>query len=45
VPAGLDVLGCWHWNHHSHLAEIWTMIGRSAGAIDAMITHRIGLEE
>jgi Zn-dependent alcohol dehydrogenase len=33
------------WNHQRHLAEIWTMIRRSAGAIDAMMTHRMGLEE
>jgi hypothetical protein len=45
VPAGLEVLGWWHWNHQRHRADSWTMIRRSARAIGAMMTHRKGLEE
>lgn len=45
VPAGLTMYGCWHWNHQHFLAEMWTMIRRSADAIDVMITHRFTLDE
>ena len=45
VPAGLDIFGCWHWNHQRFLPEMWTMIRRAGAAIDTMITHRMPLDD
>lgn len=44
VPAGLDVYGCWHWNHQRRLSRMWTMISDSADRIELMITHRFELD-
>lgn len=45
VPGGLDIYGCWHWNHQLHLADMWAMIRAAGPAIDTMITHRAPLSE
>ncbi|GAA2097103.1 L-threonine 3-dehydrogenase [Microlunatus panaciterrae] len=45
VPAGLEVHGCWHWNHQHFLQDMWTMIRKSGPAIDLMITHRMSLDD
>jgi len=45
VPLGLDVHGCWHWNHQRHLEEMWRTIRRAGSAIDTMVTHRAPLED
>jgi threonine dehydrogenase-like Zn-dependent dehydrogenase len=45
IPAGLDIYACWHWNHALHLAGMWAMIRAAGAGIDAMITHRLALDE
>ncbi len=45
VPLGLDVHGCWHWNHERHLEEMWRTIRQAGAAIDTMVTHRAPLED
>ncbi len=45
VPTGLDLHGCWHWNHHHELSRMWQMIKDSADRIDRMITHRFDLAD
>lgn len=45
VPSGLDVHGCWHWNHQHSLGDMWTSIRRAEPLIDLMVTHRLPMDE
>lgn len=45
VPAGLDVYGCWHWNHQRYADDMWATIRRANHLIDTMVTHRFRLDE
>ncbi|WP_375386918.1 zinc-binding dehydrogenase [uncultured Amnibacterium sp.] len=45
VPLGVEIHGCWHWNHQVHLEEMWRTIRRAHDAIDLIITHRFALED
>lgn len=45
VPLGLDVHGCWHWNHQRDAEDMWTTVRRSAAALDTLVTHRFPLEQ
>jgi len=45
VPLGLDVHGCWHWNHQQHAPDMWTTIRATTGAIDTLITHEFDLDD
>jgi L-iditol 2-dehydrogenase len=44
-PTGLEVFGCWHWNHQAHLPEMWKTIRKADTAIDTMITHTFDLDQ
>lgn len=44
VPLGIDVYGCWHWNHQRHADRMWTTIRVTGPAIDTMVTHRLPLD-
>ncbi|SDU85149.1 zinc-dependent alcohol dehydrogenase [Jiangella alkaliphila] len=45
VPLGIDVHGCWHWNHQLQTDRMWTTIRAAGPAIDAMVTHRLPLAD
>jgi threonine dehydrogenase-like Zn-dependent dehydrogenase len=45
VPLGLDIAGCWHWNHQRHAEEMWTTVRAAGDLLDLMITHEFGLED
>jgi L-iditol 2-dehydrogenase len=45
VPQGLQVNGCWHWNHKAHAPEMLSVIRASAGQIDTFVTHTFPFEE
>lgn len=45
VPHGVEIHGCWHWNHIRDAAAMWAMIRRSPQALDVMVTHEFGLRE
>lgn len=45
VPLGLDVHGCWHWNHQRDAEDMWCTVRRSAAALDTLVTHEFGLED
>lgn len=45
APSGLDVFGCWHWNHQRYTSDMMTMIAKAAAGIDMVITHRFPLAE
>lgn len=42
---GLEVHGCWHWNHQRDALEMFALIRRSMGALDSLVTHSFALEE
>ena len=42
---GLEIHGCWHWNHQRDALEMFALIRRSMGALDTLITHSFALEE
>lgn len=45
VPLGLDVSGCWHWNHQRYAEQMWTTIRSAGSLLDAMVTHEFALDE
>ncbi|QJU55238.1 zinc-binding dehydrogenase [Herbiconiux sp. KACC 21604] len=44
VPLGLDIHGCWHWNHQVHGSAMISTIRSSTDALDTAITDRFDLE-
>lgn len=45
VPLGLDIHGCWHWNHLTSAPAMWETIRKAGPLLDRMITHTLGLEQ
>lgn len=45
VGKGLEVRGCWHWNHQRDADEMFGIIRRSVPSLDALVTHEFALEE
>lgn len=44
VPRGVEIHGCWHWNHTRDAASMWAAIRQSPRALDAMVTHEFELK-
>jgi L-iditol 2-dehydrogenase len=44
VALGLEVHGCWHWNHQRHAPGMFEVIRRSGDALKALVTHEFPLE-
>jgi threonine dehydrogenase-like Zn-dependent dehydrogenase len=45
VPLGLDIYGCWHWNHQTMAPLMWETVRKASKSLDQMITHRFALDE
>jgi L-iditol 2-dehydrogenase len=45
VPLGIDVHGCWHWNHQRHAEDMWATIRAADSMIDQLITHHLALDQ
>lgn len=45
VPLGLDIHGCWHWNHLSSAPAMWETIRKAGPLLDRMITNVMDLTE
>jgi threonine dehydrogenase-like Zn-dependent dehydrogenase len=45
VPLGLDVVGCWHWNHQRYAEEMWTTVRAAGERLSAMVTHEFPLDD
>jgi L-iditol 2-dehydrogenase len=45
VPAGLELHGCWHWNHLRYGRRMFETIRRSAPLLDQFVTHSFPLDE
>jgi L-iditol 2-dehydrogenase len=44
VPQGLDVYGCWHWNHQRDGDLMIETIRRSGPLLDNLVTHEFPLD-
>jgi L-iditol 2-dehydrogenase len=42
---GVDIFGCWHWNHQEHGEEMAERVRSSMALLDKLATHRFPLEE
>jgi L-iditol 2-dehydrogenase len=45
VPLGIEVDGCWHWNHERDGRVMWETIRGSESALAEMVTHLFTLED
>jgi threonine dehydrogenase-like Zn-dependent dehydrogenase len=45
VGRGLDVHGCWHWNHQRDAERMFDTIRRARPLLDRLVTHRFHLDE
>jgi threonine dehydrogenase-like Zn-dependent dehydrogenase len=45
VPLGIDVHGCWHWNHQRYATDMWATIRVADSMIDQLITHQMALDQ
>ncbi|WP_382303562.1 zinc-binding dehydrogenase [Herbiconiux sp. UC225_62] len=45
VPLGLEIHGCWHWNHQVHAPRMLATIAANTTLLDTAITHRFALED
>jgi threonine dehydrogenase-like Zn-dependent dehydrogenase len=45
VGRGLELHGCWHWNHQRDGERMFETIRRAGPLLDRLITHRFPLEE
>ena len=45
VALGLELHGCWHWNHQRFAAGMWELVRRMRASLDRMITHHFDLDE
>ncbi|MCU1526638.1 MAG: Alcohol dehydrogenase GroES domain protein [Frondihabitans sp.] len=45
VPLGLDIYGCWHWNHQRFGVQMMETIRRLGKYLDEVVTHTFPLEE
>jgi threonine dehydrogenase-like Zn-dependent dehydrogenase len=44
VPRGLDIFGCWHWDHRRFAARMWETVRKAGPLLDIMVTHILPLE-
>jgi threonine dehydrogenase-like Zn-dependent dehydrogenase len=44
VPLGVEIHGCWHWNHQRYAAGMWSVVRQAGVRLDAMVTHEFPLE-
>jgi len=44
VPLGVEIHGCWHWNHQRYAAGMWNVVRQAGAGLDAMVTHEFPLE-
>jgi len=42
---GIDIFGCWHWNHQQHGEEMAQRVRLSAPLLDKFATHRFPLSD
>ncbi|MDH2443329.1 zinc-binding dehydrogenase [Amnibacterium sp. CER49] len=45
VPTGLDIHGCWHWNHLTSAPAMWETIRKAGPLLDTMVTDVMDLDE
>ena len=45
VPLGLDIYGCWHWNHQVKGQQMIETIRRAQPILERVVTHRFDLED
>jgi len=45
VGRGLEVHGCWHWNHQRDAERMFETIRRAGPLLDRLVTHRFELED
>lgn len=45
VRLGLDIAGCWHWNHQRYAEQMWTTVRAAGELLDALVTHEFPLAE
>ena len=45
VPGGLEVDGCWHWNHMRDADLMWSTLRTSKASLDLMLTHEFRLDQ
>ena len=45
VPLGLDIYGCWHWNHQVMGQQMIETIRRARPYLDQIVTHRFDLDD
>jgi len=42
---GIDIFGCWHWNHQEHGEEMAERVRLARPLLDKFMTHRFALED
>ena len=45
VQKGLEVRGCWHWNHQRDASEMFEVIRRSEDSLNTLVTHSFPLDQ
>jgi L-iditol 2-dehydrogenase len=45
VARGLEVHGCWHWNHERDGERMFETIRRAGPLLDRLVTHRFALDD
>ncbi len=45
IPQGLEVDGCWHWNHRRDCDLMWSTVRKSRASLDKMLTHTFRLDQ
>lgn len=45
VGRGLDLHGCWHWNHQRDADRMFDTIRRARPLLDRLVTHRFHLDD
>ena len=45
VPLGLDIYGCWHWNHQVKGQQMIETIRQAQPILERVVTHRFDLED
>jgi L-iditol 2-dehydrogenase len=45
VFRGLEVRGCWHWNHQQFGVEMFEVVRRSRALLDTLVTHTFALDD
>lgn len=44
VPLGLEIHGCWHWNHLTDAPAMWETIRKAGALLDTMVTDVMDLD-